>query len=350
MRTGVNLVDVTRAADQLLADGERPTVEGIRKLLGTGSPGNVNALLKEYYQTLPGRLNLPAPIATAAAELYEKVRSTAMEEVTEQRVDLERQAALEREQLAQERRSFETEKTSLRSHAAGLTNDVDRLQEQVRQATTKVASLEKELAVQAERAATAEAQARAADEERERASTRHGAELQRLRDQSEGNERHFLTRIEEHKTQHQRLLAERDRESATAAKRTAELESSLSEALKVQASLRADQAASQRELSKYRESAQAAEAAVERLHAEFAKTEAAHRTAFEKAQIELESGRKAVEQHRRERDDAVREAARAEGKNQAFQSQLEEARAEILRLHRSTPDPTNLGRKDEQRP
>ncbi len=350
MRTGVNLVDVTRAADQLLADGERPTVEGIRKLLGTGSPGNVNTLLREYYQTLPGRLNLPAPIATAAAELYDKVRSTAMEEVTEQRVDLERQMALEREQLAQDRRSFETEKTNLRSQAAALTNDVERLQDQVRQAATRIASLEKELAGQAERAATAEARAGAADEERERASTRHGAELQRLRDQSEGNERHFLSRIEEHKTQHQRLQAERDRESAMAAKRTAELESSLSEALKVQASLRADQAALQRELIKYRESAQAAEAAVERLHVESAKTEAAHRSALEKVQLELESGRKAIEQHRRERDDAVREAARAEGKHQAFQAQLEEARAEILRLHRSNADAANLDRKDEQRP
>jgi hypothetical protein len=129
MRTGVTLSDITRAADQLLANGERPTVEGIRNFLGTGSPANVNSLLKEYYQALPARLNLPAPIATAAAELYEKVRSTAMEEVDGQRVELERQATLDREQLAQERRAFDSEKTTLRSQVASLTNDVQRQQE-----------------------------------------------------------------------------------------------------------------------------------------------------------------------------------------------------------------------------
>lgn len=350
MRTGVNLADITRAADQLLAGGERPTVEGIRKFLGTGSPGNVNALLKEYYQALPARLNLPAPIATAAAELYEKVRSTAMEEVTEQRVDLERQIALDREQLAQDRRAFETEKAGLRNQVATLTTDVERQQEQARHQTAKIASLERDLAGQTERAATAEAHARAGDEERERASTRHAAELLRLREQSEGNERHFLSRIEEHKTQYQRLLTERERDASAAAKRIAELESSLSEALKTQASLRADQAALQRDVSKHKEAAQASEATVERLQAETAKADTAHRGAIEKTQAEAEQNRKLIEQFRRERDDAVREAARAEGKVQAFQAQLEEARAEILRLHRNAPEPTGQGRKGEPSP
>ncbi|WP_374679629.1 DNA-binding protein [Hydrocarboniphaga effusa] len=347
MRTGVTLVDITRAADQLLADGERPTIDGIRKFLGTGSPATVNALLKEYYQALPGRLNLPAPIATAAAELYEKVRSTAMEEVTEQRVDLERQIALEREQIAQERRAFEAEKNSLRSQAAALTNDVERLHEQARQATTKIAGLEKDVAGQAERAATAEAQARAADEERERSGNRHAAELQRLREQAEGNERHFLSRIEEQKTQHQRLQSERDRESAAANKRTTELESSLSEALKSQASLRAELAAAQRDLGKYKEATQLAQATVERLQTEAIRAEAAHRASQEKVQSELDQSRRATEQHGRDRDDAVREAARSDGKLQAFQIQLEEARAEILRLHRSAPEQAGPARKDD---
>lgn len=37
MRTGVTIRDVTRAADQLLTAGERPTVESVRALLGTGA-------------------------------------------------------------------------------------------------------------------------------------------------------------------------------------------------------------------------------------------------------------------------------------------------------------------------
>jgi hypothetical protein len=158
---GVTIDDITRAADQLLADGERPTIDGIRRLLGTGSPATVNALLKQYFQSLQARLNLPAPIATAAAELYEQVQATAREELEKERAAAEGELAAGREALAQERRDFEVERTAFHQRVADLNADLERHREQLKATSAKLASTEKELGSQTTRATTAEAQARA---------------------------------------------------------------------------------------------------------------------------------------------------------------------------------------------
>ncbi|WP_028006587.1 DNA-binding protein [Solimonas flava] len=337
MRTGVTLADITRAADQLLAEGERPTIEGVRKILGTGSPATVNALLKQYFQTLPARLHLPASIATAAAELYERIQATALETVGEERAALDRQVALEREQLAQDRRAFESEKTELRAVAASLRADVERLQELQRQQSSKIATLEKELAGHSARAATAEAQARAGEEERERFAQRHAAEIQRLREQSEGNERHLLVRIDEHKTQQQRLQADRERDVGAASKRISDLEAALSEALKLQASLRADLAAAQRETTKRNEAIAARETAIKRAQEDAVKEVAANREAQEGLKSQIATLERNAEQLQRERDGAIREAARLEGRLGIVQAQLKESKAELVRLHRGKP-------------
>ena len=53
---GVTQEQVNRAADALVAAGERPTVDRIRAFLGTGSPNTVTRLLEGWWQTLGGRL------------------------------------------------------------------------------------------------------------------------------------------------------------------------------------------------------------------------------------------------------------------------------------------------------
>ena len=70
-RTGVNLADVSAAADQLVAAGERPSTERVRLALGRGSPNNIAPLLERWWSQLAQRLHaresLPAlPEAVAA--------------------------------------------------------------------------------------------------------------------------------------------------------------------------------------------------------------------------------------------------------------------------------------------
>lgn len=80
-RTGVTQVDVDAAADALVLNGERPTVDRIRARLGKGSPNNVSRLLEAWWQTLGSRLmaanarlvlpNAPEAVATLAAQWWE---------------------------------------------------------------------------------------------------------------------------------------------------------------------------------------------------------------------------------------------------------------------------------------
>ena len=64
MARGVTQDQVTKAADALLARGERPTIEKVRAVLGIGSPNTLLRLLEVWWSELAGRL-----AAQARAEL-----------------------------------------------------------------------------------------------------------------------------------------------------------------------------------------------------------------------------------------------------------------------------------------
>lgn len=345
MRTGVTLTDITRAADQLLAEGERPTVDGVRKVLGTGSPATVNNLLKEYYQALPTRLNLPAAIATAAAELYQKIRETAQGEVAEQQETFQRDLAADREKLAADRSSFESDRSSLKQQITALTSERQGLQEQLSSSQAKGVGLEKALSEQTERAATAESRALSATEERERSATKHAAEVVHLREQAEGNERHLLARIEDQKTQNKRISSEREKESAAAQSRIAALDTAVSEGSKALAATRDDLATVQRDLTRERELRTEAEAALSNTQDRLAKDQNAWTAERERLKNEVLLEQSAIKQLRQERDDAMREAARQEGKALALLGQLEEVRGELAAQRNSQDRPAKVLQK-----
>jgi hypothetical protein len=75
---GVSGSDVERAADQLLRAGDRPTVEKVRAVLGTGSPNTINPLLDAWWKRLAARIDagpaalhrLPETVAHVAEALW----------------------------------------------------------------------------------------------------------------------------------------------------------------------------------------------------------------------------------------------------------------------------------------
>ena len=75
---GIGASDVHRAADALLREGERPTIERVRAKLGTGSPNTINPLLDAWWKTLSARLDsgpaalhrLPESVAHLAEGLW----------------------------------------------------------------------------------------------------------------------------------------------------------------------------------------------------------------------------------------------------------------------------------------
>ena len=82
---GITSTDVDRAADALLRDGQRPTIEKVRATIGRGSPNTINPLLDAWWQRLAGRLDagpaalhrLPEPVLHAAEGLWLQTLSEA---------------------------------------------------------------------------------------------------------------------------------------------------------------------------------------------------------------------------------------------------------------------------------
>jgi hypothetical protein len=63
IRRGIRAIDVEQAAEALLRQGERPTIEKIRARLGTGSPNTINPLLDAWWKKIGGRLQTIGPAA-----------------------------------------------------------------------------------------------------------------------------------------------------------------------------------------------------------------------------------------------------------------------------------------------
>jgi hypothetical protein len=53
---GIQEADVFEAADALLAEGKRPTIERVRLKIGRGSPNTVSPMLERWFATLGERL------------------------------------------------------------------------------------------------------------------------------------------------------------------------------------------------------------------------------------------------------------------------------------------------------
>lgn len=101
MARGITQNDVDRAADALLAQGERPTVDRIRQFLGTGSPNTVTRLLDAWWKGLGARLSAsaakvampdaPESVSSLATQLWEQALGAARQ-LAEADLDAERTA------------------------------------------------------------------------------------------------------------------------------------------------------------------------------------------------------------------------------------------------------------------
>ncbi|SDC50077.1 replication region DNA-binding N-term [Variovorax sp. CF079] len=89
----VKEADVFEAADALLAEGKRPTIERVRLKIGRGSPNTVSPMLERWFATLGERLvgstshrpagndpdGMPVGVRNAARLLWETARREAEE-------------------------------------------------------------------------------------------------------------------------------------------------------------------------------------------------------------------------------------------------------------------------------
>lgn len=155
MAAGVPETDVFKAADAVLARGERPTVERVRAQLGRGSPARVGQLLEQWWEQLAQRLKghallpeLPGEAAQAFAQVWRlalaHAETTARAALAEDRNTL----FAEQTTLTQERKLWEIAlaeaQANVAESATQMTYSESRLRERqtlVDQLTAQVADL-----------------------------------------------------------------------------------------------------------------------------------------------------------------------------------------------------------------
>lgn len=190
-RKGIQAVDVERAADQLLAAGERPTIEKVRAQLGRGSPNTIAPLLDLWFGGLGRRVRglagaegwgdqLPASLLTSAEALWRQAQEEASEaaqralapvkdDLAQQTLRLEErsQALVQQEALWLERQaSLERSLQVAEQQLAALQSQCAQAQQEARAKTQKIEALELSL--------------RQSQERREHLDAQHGRELQQL--------------------------------------------------------------------------------------------------------------------------------------------------------------------------
>src|SRR5690348_5958835 len=136
MTRGVTQDQVTRAADALLARGERPTIEKVRAQLGTGSPNTLLRLIDVWWADLAKRLagearlpDLPSEVASAFKTVWavasEQAAKTAELSLAQAREGIE----LDKATLASEQQRWSAELESARADIASA-NDAKAVAEQ----------------------------------------------------------------------------------------------------------------------------------------------------------------------------------------------------------------------------
>lgn len=210
---GVQQADVSAAADVLLAQGQRPTVERLRQQLGRGSPNTVGPMLETWFAGLATRLGVLTTESDAAGTPTD-IRQ-AMDKLWRLAVDMARkdaQAALVAEhdllrahqnQLSEERNALGresaalTERDTLRNAALERAQgQVDDLAQQLRNMQTSLQQRESELgSVRASLARAVEAKD-AAQVEHQQSIQTLTEERRRLEERFSATERRHLEEVD----------------------------------------------------------------------------------------------------------------------------------------------------------
>ncbi|CAN7740089.1 DNA-binding protein [Variovorax sp. LjRoot178] len=226
MSRGIQEDDVFAAADALLAEGKRPTIERVRLKIGRGSPNTVSPMLERWFASLSERLvgstagsasgrsagndpdGMPMGVRNAARLLWETARREAEEiqrvEMESARAELQaRESALAEAQavLAQREEAFAQARVSLDAALASSQHAREALEQQLKEDALEAHRVRVALGDENKRLTALLSQA---GETQERMRREH-AEAMAARDQD-------LRHAEErHAGQEKRMLAEVDR-------------------------------------------------------------------------------------------------------------------------------------------
>jgi chromosome segregation ATPase len=148
----ISQTDVFRAADELLLEGHRPTIDRVRMRLGRGSPNTINDHLDDWWAKLGSRLRdvpghefpqLPERIACTLQQLWNEALDGARETLRDMLRERE-QALTEGEQaLAGRARELTEREHAMAARAAALEESLTLAREQLLAANQRAEVLER---------------------------------------------------------------------------------------------------------------------------------------------------------------------------------------------------------------
>ena len=219
---GVQQEDVGQAADALIAEGLRPTIERVRQKIGRGSPNTVSPLLDVWFSTLAARLGLdgspsgegrlPKPVQQAASLLWSAALESARQEATEVLTQAHEALAAERMALAQRESDFEQQKQVLLARQLASEETLQMTRHQLGEITARLEESaltlerrERDIDTLREKQAIQETERASEQRRSEENSQRHAEERARLEARANANERRLLEELDRERQEVKRL-------------------------------------------------------------------------------------------------------------------------------------------------
>lgn len=238
---GIQYSDVALAADALLQEGVRPTIERIRLRIGRGSPNTVGPLLEQWFSSLGGRIHsgssasdaqdgVPREVREAMQTLWTVAQSQA-QQLAESALQA-REAALEadRQALKAQREALEQAQARMQERSAWLEQALAQADAQLKESHAQQQQLQ---VVVAERGREIQALTQSITQ----SQAAHG-QLQALFHQAQQDHQKALGASEErHAGNERRLLGELDRTRQEVRKAEQALQAQAQDFAKVQQSL-----------------------------------------------------------------------------------------------------------------
>lgn len=138
-RPGIGFADVEKAADALLREGTRPTLERIRTRIGRGSPNTIQPLLDRWWKSLSARLDAgPAALHRIPESVVHVVEALWLRLLAEARIRADQERSSEAAAQSADRQTLE-----VRSYVLSLREG--ELEERLRQREDELARLRQEV-------------------------------------------------------------------------------------------------------------------------------------------------------------------------------------------------------------
>lgn len=212
---GIQYSDVALAADALLQEGVRPTIERIRLRIGRGSPNTVGPLLEQWFSSLGARIHpkssahdahqesVPQEVREAMETLWTVAQSQAQQQAESALQAREATLEADRQALNAEAEALEQTKARMQERAAWLEQALVQADAQLKESHVQQQQLQAVLAergreIQALTQSMAQSQAAHGQLQAlfQQAQTEHQAVLRDAEARHAGNERRWMAELD----------------------------------------------------------------------------------------------------------------------------------------------------------